>query len=122
MPHASHWTDLPHDDQDRINALVDSARPVVPASGRGGFLAERWIAERPCVVQSFMSLTALIVGVRFEGLLYAYDAKYLYEDEVDALLALRDWTGRCDPPGPWIRELKTEREGPGNFNGAHLHR
>ena len=40
---------------------------------------------------------------------YNYDARYCYPIERDALHDLREWDGKGDPPGDWIKEKVSER-------------
>lgn len=39
--------------------------------------------------------------------------RYCYEHSIDAILALVEWDGEGDPPGPWIKQKPEERQGPG---------
>lgn len=111
----------------RIHDLPDSGRTVpdknrrhiVPSALRGQFLGERWIAGRACVVQPYVLSTALLVDVSFPTLDCEFSARYCYERPEQALDALRDWNGRLDPPGAWLREEITARVGPGVLEG-HL--
>jgi hypothetical protein len=105
-----------------LSTYVDCSQPIVPPAWRYAFLAERWIAGRPCVVQPSVGATALLVDASFSGLYCEFTARYCYEDAEEALLALRDWDGRLDPPGNWTQEVVTSRIGPGVFDDSHLRR
>ena len=83
--------------------VVRSRRAIVPPAFRSAFLGERWVAGRPCVVQAALCSTALLVDITFTESCWEFAARYEYQAAEDALLALRDWDGRFDPPGAWIR-------------------
>jgi len=97
-------------------AFVDASQPIVPVELRESFRGERWIAGKPCVVQEGVFSTALLVDVSFSPLLCNFIAQYHYENVEEALLAMRDWDGRRDPPGRWMKEVVTGRMGPGVFD------
>jgi hypothetical protein len=99
----------------RLAHFRDCSHPIVPAALRGAFLAERWIAGRPCVVQQSICSFVLLVDVSFAGGFCEFGARYCYTDAEDALVALRDWDGRLDPPGQWTKEVISGRMGPGAF-------
>ena len=99
-----------------LRAFVNASEPIVPRELRDAFRGERWIAGKPCVVQKGALSTALLVDVSFSPLLCNFIAQYHYETEEDALLAMRDWDGRLDPPGRWMKEVVTGRMGPGVFD------
>lgn len=42
-----------------------------------------------------------------------YERAFCFEQDGSALEAARTWDGKGDPPGPWIKEVGTERYGPG---------
>jgi hypothetical protein len=100
---------------DGLISFRDYSRPIVPPSWRSAFLGERWIAGKPCAVQRAICSTALLVDVSFSARFCDFAARYCYDDAADALLALRDWDGRFDPPGHWTKEVVTGRMGPGAF-------
>jgi len=110
---SSVWSEEPKVSPRQLNAFVGSRQPIVPPAWRSEFLAERWIEGRPCAVQPATGSTRLLVDVTFSPTGYTFGARYYYEDAEDALLALRDWDGQLDPPGPWIQEGVSKREGPG---------
>ena len=107
------WTEEPIESARLLDAFAGGSRSIVPPAWRSEFLAERWIAGRPCAVQPSVASTGLIVDVSFSSLDYKFTAHYHYGHAEDALLALRDWDGRLDPPGPWLKEGVTNRIGPG---------
>jgi len=107
------WTEEPREGASVVTAFVGRNQPIVPPAWRSEFLAERWIAGRACAVQPSDGSTGLIVDVSFSALDYECTAHYHYDEAEDALLALRDWDGRLDPPGPWIKERISDRRGPG---------
>lgn len=39
--------------------------------------------------------------------------RFCYEHSIDAAMALLEWNGEGDPPGPWIKEKPSDRPGPG---------
>lgn len=42
-----------------------------------------------------------------------YERAFCYRQDGSALVAAQTWDGTGDPPGPWIKEVGTERYGPG---------
>jgi len=109
----TNWTQEPTERASVVSAFAGGNQPIVPPAWRSEFLAERWIAGRACAVQPSLGQTGLIVDVSFSSFDYRFTAHYHYEQAEDALLALRDWDGRLDPPGPWIKEGMSNRVGPG---------
>lgn len=116
------WTKEPRQRPSDLNAFIDCSKAIVPPACRYAFLAERWIAGRPCVVQPAVGATALLVDASFSNLYCEFTARYCYEDSEEALLALRDWDGRGDPPGKWTKEVVNHRVGPGLLDDSHLRR
>jgi hypothetical protein len=106
---------VPHVSPRSIRVLVGDDQTIVPRVWRHAFLGERWIAGRPCVVARCICSTELLVDVSFSTLCCEAVARYSYVDAEAALLALRDWDGRLDPPGPWTKEMVTRDVGPGAF-------
>jgi hypothetical protein len=39
---------------------------------------------------------------------------YVRRDTVEAMIAFLAWDGEGDPPGPWIKNINTGRQGPGS--------
>ena len=105
------WTEEPRKKPSDLSAFVDCSRPIVPPALRFAFLAERWIAGRPCVVQPAVGAAALLVDASFSDFYCEFTTRYCFADAKEALLALRDWDGRLDPPGNWTREA--DPSGPG---------
>ena len=103
----------PNEIANGLRDTVDRSNLIVPPAWRHAFLGERWIAGHPCVVQQGVLSTALLVDVSFSPLSCESIARYCYGDVEEALLALRDWDGRLDPPGHWMTEVVTGRVGPG---------
>ena len=101
---------------EEVCAYDDPSQPIVPIHLRQAFRAERWIGGKPCVIQEGALWTALLVDVSFSPPVCDFIAQYRYESVDEALLALRDWDGRLDPPGQWIKEVVTGRTGQGAFN------
>jgi hypothetical protein len=67
----------------------------------------KWIG-----VMRMLYTTGLCYGLAPEG----YEWRYCYEHAADALLALEEWDGAGDPPGPWLKvkgHPAGERLGPG---------
>jgi hypothetical protein len=63
-----------------------------------------------CGLRKFIFTTGLVIGMD-ENLYYG---RYCYSNESDALKALREWDGKGDPSGPWIKYkgLPEERSNP----------
>ena len=99
-----------------LRVFVDPSELIVPPAWRHAFRAERWIAGKPCAILEGALSTALLVDVSFSPLFCDSTAQYRYEHADEALLALRDWDGRLDPPGRWLKEVVTGRMGPGAFD------
>jgi len=113
FPDPNAWTLEPRESASDISAFAGGLVPIVPPAWRGVFLAERWIAGRACVVQTSVSSTDLIVDAAFRTSFCEFTARFCYEDSEEALVAMRDWDGKSDPPGPWTKEAVTQRLGPG---------
>ena len=60
-------------------------------------------------VSRMLFTTALMVGVDRLG----YKRRYCYEHTHEAVAALEAWDGTDDPPGPWLVEKPSGRQGPG---------
>jgi hypothetical protein len=46
-----------------------------------------------------------------------YDDRWCFESPISALIALADWDGKGDPPGPWIKQKgRVERHNPELYN------
>jgi hypothetical protein len=76
-------------------------------------LAEAKCGERTCVVYKYLLTFGLLVDYQSDGMSYDYTARYCYPNAKDAMLALSSWDGTGDPPGPWVKEKRSERLGPG---------
>jgi len=61
-------------------------------------------------VMKFLFTYGLMIGLDIVG----YQRRYCYSNIGDAMLALANWDGEGDPPGPWIKEKPSERLGPGS--------
>lgn len=44
----------------------------------------------------------------------SYERGFCFPQDGSALAAGLEWDGEGDPPGPWIKEVGTERYGPGS--------
>lgn len=42
-----------------------------------------------------------------------YERAFCFQQDGSAIIAALEWDGTGDPPGPWIKEVGTERYGPG---------
>lgn len=42
-----------------------------------------------------------------------YDRGFCFQQDDSALVAAETWDGEGDPEGPWIKEVGTDRYGPG---------
>lgn len=43
----------------------------------------------------------------------SYERGFCYQRDGSAAVAAQEWDGSGDPPGPWIKEVGTDRYGPG---------
>lgn len=43
---------------------------------------------------------------------YSWRTRWCYEHAADALMALAEWDGKGDPPGPWVKEKPSDRLNP----------
>lgn len=83
---------------------------ALPEVWRSEFLAVRDVPTRAlCGVQGFIFTCGLLTNLRFDGLLYDYDARYCFESRSEAMRALLAWDGTGDPPGEWIKEKVSGR-------------
>ena len=90
------------------DTLYNRSGRIVPREWRRErFLAERWVGGTACVAKASITSTDLLVGVSFSAYSCHFVSRYSYENAEEALIALRDWDGRLDPPGRWIRALHT---------------
>lgn len=90
----------------------------VPELWRDAFLVVREIPGRGlCGLQHFIYTCGLLTNMRFDGVSYAYDARYCYPLLGDALCALREWDGKGDPPGDWVKEKVSERSRVAEMDG-----
>lgn len=65
-----------------------------------GYRNIRFIPSRGiCGTMRMLYTTGLIVDLRT----YAYAMRYCYAEEDEARIAVNNWTGEGDPPGPWIK-------------------
>ena len=64
-----------------------------------------------CGIREFVFTTAVAIQLDEVG----YRGRYCYEVDAHARAALRDWDGKADPSGPWIKYKGApgERTGPG---------
>ena len=60
-------------------------------------------------VQDQLFTAGLFVGLDEHG----WKRRYCFASRLQAEIALREWTGAGDPPGPWIKEKPSDRLGPG---------
>lgn len=82
----------------------------VPEVWRKQFVLVRIVPDRGlCGVQPFLVTSGLVVGMTFDGLTYGYTHRYCYESPLEATRALREWDGKGDPPGEWIKEKVSGR-------------
>lgn len=79
-----------------------SAARLLPGTGEVAALFE------------FIFTTGLIVGIDE----FHYARRYCYERRMDAAAALAAWDGIGDPPGLWIVEKPSGRQGPGSDRKA----
>lgn len=42
-----------------------------------------------------------------------YERAFCFQQDGSAIVAAVQWDGTDDPPGPWIKEVGTQRYGPG---------
>ena len=70
-----------------------------------------WAAVYP-----FLFTTGLVVGLNESG----YRTRYCYKSPLEAAVALTNWDGLGDPPGPWIKQKGgVERTNP-NFQNIPI--
>lgn len=48
----------------------------------------------------------------------SWRTRFCYEHSIDAVLAVQDWDGQGDPPGPWLKQKPEDRLGPGMVHGG----
>lgn len=76
-------------------------------------IIEALCGGRVCAVMPFIYTTGLLVDYFDHGSTHDYTARYCYPNLAEALIALNEWNGVGDPPGPWVKERVSERLGPG---------
>lgn len=67
-------------------------------------------------VQRMLFTHGLFVGLTTSG----YERRFCYPDRKSAELALMEWNGEGDPPGPWVKEKPGDRLGPGAIGDDRL--
>lgn len=117
-PQTTTWARYVEEDR-ALLAWFERSAPLPPVSELPANFAEQFLETRAiagqglCGVMRFASTCGLCAQLAFDRDFYFYSARYCYASSREALAALREWDGLGDPPGPWIKEKKSERYGPG---------
>ncbi len=76
-----------------------------------GYYAPRQIASGEWIAVQKMLFTTGLFVIDADGA--GWRTRFCYEHSIDAVLALLEWDGIGDPPGPWVKEKPSDRHGPG---------
>lgn len=78
-----------------------------------GSLAEHEVGdEHIVVVYRFIYNDRVCFGRKDDP--WGHDRAFCFPQDGSAFTAATEWDGTGDPPGPWIKEVGTDRYGPGS--------
>ena len=96
-----------------------AAPPMSPAEFEAnGYALPRLLPTGEwAALHKFIYTTGLVVGIDATG----FRTRFCYATSFDAAIALLEWDGQGDPPGPWIKEKgRVERSNPKRFGGIPI--
>jgi hypothetical protein len=97
---------------DAFTPCTDAEAELLFVAALNGYSNARIVPKHGvCGLNLFLFTVGVIVGIDELG----YAGQYCYENLAEATIALDEWTGEGDPPGPWIKYKGhgEERLGPG---------
>lgn len=81
-------------------------------------LYEREFGDQTIVVYRMIWNDRVCIGTTGDG---TYDRGFCFPQDGSAIVAAETWDGTGDPVGPWIKEVGTDRYGPGSSRGRDSH-
>ena len=92
--------------------MMENRYPPSPFSGDGYHMLKKLNDGRLIGTAQMLFTAGLFVGIDEHG---NYEERYCYPSLEEAEIALKWWDGAGDPPGMWIVNKPSGRQGPGGI-------